>query len=248
MYATCAIAAQLSRRAGRRRSAPRSRRRPRPPHRQQGRPLVHVHDPARHALLAAVEPAGHRADLQAHDRAQLRPAHDGDRPARCSSRDVVGAPAYMAGKARHIAGVEAQRRPADDSPHGARPGPAGPARDHAVLRRPHRHAEPARLRSDPLRRPVLRRLGDTGTELRPAPQSQLPRQPPAPAPADRDHRRRVTPGRPDRGVKARLRDRRRPRRGKRAARTPLRRAQRRRPAAGGSATSSTARSRSTTST
>ena len=139
-------------------------------------------------------------------------------------------------------------RPADDSPHGARSGPAGPARDLAVLRRPHRHAEPARLRSAPLRGPVLRRLGDTGTELRPAPQSQLPRRPPAPAAADRDHRRRVTPGRPDRGVKARLRDRRRPRRGKRAARTPLRRAQRRGRRAGGSATSSTARPRSTTST
>ena len=64
------VAAQLPRRAGRRRSAPRSRRRPRPPDREQGRPLVHVHDPARHALLTAVEPAGHRADLQAHDRAQ----------------------------------------------------------------------------------------------------------------------------------------------------------------------------------
>ena len=35
-----------------------------------------------------------------------QPAPDtGIRPARCSSRDVVGAAAYFAGKARHIAGV-----------------------------------------------------------------------------------------------------------------------------------------------
>ena len=45
--------------------------------------------------------------------------------------------------------------------------------------------------SDPVRRPVLRRLDDSRTELRPAPQPQLPRRPPAPAPADRGGRRRA---------------------------------------------------------
>ena len=70
-------------------------------------------------------------------------------PGRCSFEDVVGAPAYFAGKARHIAGVEA---------HGDRltihltePAPDLPARlaIAAVLRRPDRHAAATRPRSAP---------------------------------------------------------------------------------------------------
>ena len=169
--------------------APRSRRRPLPPDGEQGRPLVHVHDPVRHALLAAVKPAGHRADLQAHDRARHQPA-----PARSARSDLRRGCRRRSCVLRrqgppHRRGRGAGR-PADDPPDPPGTRPAGPARDLAVLRGPHRHAEPARLRPDPFRRPVLRRLGDAGTKLRPAPQSELPRRPSAPAAADRDRRRR----------------------------------------------------------
>ncbi len=138
-------AGQLSRRTGHRRNAPRSRRRPLPPCGEQGRPLVHVHDPARHALLAAFEPAGHRADLQAHDRARPNPRlHDAARPdvpRGCRRRSCVlrrQGPPHRRGRGA--------RRPADDPPDPPGTRPAGPARRLAVLRGPHRHAEPARFR------------------------------------------------------------------------------------------------------
>ena len=64
------------------------------------------------ALLAAVERARHCGDLQAHDRAQSQPAQEHG-PCRLgagsnAADDVVGAAAYIAGKAPHIAGISAR--------------------------------------------------------------------------------------------------------------------------------------------
>ena len=69
-------AAPLSGRARTGRPAARAGRCPRRAHRERRRPLVHVRDPPGLALLAAVERARHRGDLQAHDRAQSQPAQE----------------------------------------------------------------------------------------------------------------------------------------------------------------------------
>ena len=87
-------------------SSPRSHSRYRT--RSAGRQDVHVHDPQRFPLLAAVERAGHRADLQVHDRAHPQPDHEELRPPADYLGDVVGAQAYMSGKAAHICGIVAR--------------------------------------------------------------------------------------------------------------------------------------------
>ena len=73
-----------------------------------GRQDVHVHDPQRLPLLAALERAGHGPDVQVHDRAQPEP--EAERPGADQGYlgQVVGAKAYMAGKARHISGIVAK--------------------------------------------------------------------------------------------------------------------------------------------
>ena len=109
----------------------------------------------------------------------------GGPPGQMFLEDVVGAQAYFAGKARHIAGIEA---------HGDRltvhltepRRPAGAPRHVTVLCRSDRHADKAHLRPAPERGSLLRRSGHTETGLRAAPQPQLPRRPPAPVEADRD--------------------------------------------------------------
>ena len=67
---------------------------------------LHVHDPQRLSVLAAVDRAGHRPDVQAHDRAHPQPGNE--EPRRHEFADIVGAGAYMAGKTAHIAGVTAR--------------------------------------------------------------------------------------------------------------------------------------------
>ena len=143
------VAAQLSRRAWRGRSAPRSRCGPRPSHREQGRPLVHVHDPSRHALLTTVEPAGHGADVQVHDRTQPQPA-DGlatgsDVPPRCRRRPRVHGRQGPPPRRGRGAG-----RPAHDSPRSALPTcrPGSPPSCSAPSR-PTRRSGPFPERSPP---------------------------------------------------------------------------------------------------
>ena len=62
---------------------------------------VHVHDPPGLSLLAAVERARHRADLQGHDRARAQP-EDAEPAGRRTSATSSALRAYMAGKAQHI--------------------------------------------------------------------------------------------------------------------------------------------------
>ena len=213
---------------------------PAPSHRQRRRPLLHVRDPPGPALLAAVERARHRANLQAHDRAQSQPTHLADgTPGRCSSAtSSAPRPTWPARRAH--------RRDSARAATGSRSGSGTPAPDLparlpvpcSVRSRATCRYRP-RLRPVPVGRSLLRR----GGEHRAQPTSfSATRTTTATGPGGRDGSRsssaRQHPLEPDRGLEARLRDRRRPRRPERAARTPLRRGQ---PGgrAGGSATSST---------
>ena len=91
--------------------------------------------------------------------------------------DIVGAGAYMAGKASHIAGVIARRRHLDDPP--PRPGPRF-SRPHLAVRRllcgpiGHPH-QPQRRARDPIRRPLLRHVVHARPRGRADAQPQLPR-------------------------------------------------------------------------
>ena len=162
-------------------------------------------------------------------------------------RDVVGAAAYIAGKARTSRGRSA-RRPADDPAHAARSRPAGPARQSAVLRRPDRHAAtgPCAARSRPP-------APTTSPRRHRAAASSCSATPTTTATArggcggSRSSSAPPHPRRRGRGLEARLRDRRRSRRAD-ARLERLYGARSLPPRAAGSGTSSIPRSKSTWST
>ena len=70
-----------------------------------GRQDLHVHDPEGFPLLAALQGTGHRPDVQERDRAEPQPHHEGPGAGADYLGDVVGAKAYMSGKAAHISGI-----------------------------------------------------------------------------------------------------------------------------------------------
>ena len=107
-----ARSSSTTRTSRRRRLAARARGRPVAADALGRRQDLHLHDPQGLPLLAALERAGHRPDLQVPIERSLSPRMKGPR---CSGylSDVVGAKAYMAGKAPHISGIVAQREQAD---------------------------------------------------------------------------------------------------------------------------------------
>ena len=111
-------------------------------------------------------------------------------PALPAVGDIVGVGAYHAGKAAHISGVAAERRPAVD--HAPAPGgrPAGADGDAALLRGAAIDAgQPGRpAPSDPVGGALLRRVERRGPDG-PAAQPQLPRRAAAAPRQDRLHHR-----------------------------------------------------------
>ena len=134
----------------------------------------------------------------------------GSGPGQLELPDVVGAAAYMAGKAHAHRRDHRARRPAHDPADAPRSRPTQASRHVCLLCGTEQHAAQARARRVSVRRPLLHRGLDPGPQPRPPPQPELPRRPAA---AAAPHRRRLRPGASHRGVEAstsRLRDRRRP--------------------------------------
>ena len=106
-----------------------------------GRPAhLHIPDPRRHALLAAIRPAGRRAGVPQHVRA--RPLAQGrPGPAGASHARRRGRRARVPRRARATRQRDRRpRRPAHDHPQPARRGPPLPLGDAALLRGPARHS------------------------------------------------------------------------------------------------------------
>ena len=141
-----------------------------------GRKDLHVHDPQGIPLLAALERAGHGADVQARDRAQPQPSHEEPARTRATCATSSAPKAYESGRARsHHAESwrEGKRltirlsRPRPTSLPASRCPPSAPSRSG-------RRSTP-RASGHPLGRPVLRRLVHPRAGRRARAQPELPR-------------------------------------------------------------------------
>ena len=108
-------------------------------------------------------------------------------PLAADFRDIVGAPAYMAGKAAHVSGVLVRGNTLTVRLDRARSGHPRADRDVRLLRRPDEHADRPPCAQGPVRRPVPRGLlhprpGNSPSLRKP----NYPRKPTPPASADRD--------------------------------------------------------------
>ena len=212
LYATCAKLLELSGQA-----RPREARGscPRSPESLPGtlgrRQDVHLHHPQRLPLLAAVERARDRTDLQVHDRAQPQPEDEALAPPTATSRRSSAQRPTCSGEARHISGIVARGdrltvrldRPTPD----LRRSSALPFFCAVPVGTP---VDPEGVRGHPLGGAVLPRFLHARPRRRAAAQPELPRQPAACVRADRALGRHPESGGDSEGRsgRGRLRDRR----------------------------------------
>ena len=140
---------------------------------------LHVHDPQGLPLLPALERACDGPDVQVHDRAQPQPEDEGSGSRNGYLSDVVGAKAYVAGKAPHISGIVARGNTLTVRLVAPAPDFVDSHRSAVLLRGADRHASrpeggPARPLGGPVLRRVLHARAGSCAEAEP----QLPRQPP----------------------------------------------------------------------
>ena len=107
LYATCAKLLNYPDKAGLAGSRARARGRAVAAGALSRRQDLHVHDPQRLSFLAAVDRAGHRPDVQVHDRAHPQPGNEEPGRQRVPLTSSAPAPTWPA-RSAHIAGVIAR--------------------------------------------------------------------------------------------------------------------------------------------